>query len=220
MDGEACVKSNSELIARWRNPWPCTLLDRYRRVGGDGRWQPAADGDCALSGGWAASWGGGLRSLREQGIESLVSLLSAEEMRVLGLEDEARLCREVGIGFRWFPVTDHSIPESMEEYRALVEELQRDLRAGKGVGAHCFAGIGRSCMLMAGVLCAEGLSADEAFARLSAARGLTVPDTWLQKQWVEPFCRVAGGARRTVLIWDSWAETRRLRLIPRRASPI
>ncbi len=131
--------------------------------------------------------------LRVQGIESLVSLLGAEEIRVLRLEDEARLCLEVGIGFRSFPVTDHSIPESMEEFRAVVEELQRDLRAGKGVGAHCFAGIGRSCMLMAGVLCAEGLSADEAFARLSAARGLTVPDTWLQKQWVEHFCELLDG---------------------------
>lgn len=128
-----------------------------------------------------------LRSLREQGIESLVLLLSAEEVKVLRLEEEARLCREAGIGFRSFPVTDHSIPESMEEYRALVEDLQRDLRAGKGVGAHCFAGIGRSCMLMAGLLCAEGLSADEAFERLSAARGMPVPDTWLQAQWVGHF---------------------------------
>jgi protein-tyrosine phosphatase len=128
-----------------------------------------------------------VRSLREQGIESLVSLLSADELRVLGLEEEARLCREAGIEYRWLPVTDHSIPESMEEFRAAVDELRRDLRAGKGVGAHCFAGIGRSCMLMACVLCAEGLSADEAFARLTKARGLPVPDTWLQAQWVGHF---------------------------------
>jgi protein-tyrosine phosphatase len=133
-----------------------------------------------------------IRSLREQGIESLVSLLSAEEVRVLRLEEEARLCREAGIDFRRFPVNDHSIPESMEEYRALVEELQHQLRAGKGVGAHCFAGIGRSCMLMAGLLCAEGLSADEAFARLAKARGLPVPDTWLQAQWVGHFSELLG----------------------------
>jgi protein-tyrosine phosphatase len=131
--------------------------------------------------------------LRVQGIESLVSLLSPEEVRVLRLEEEEGLCREMGIGFRWYPVTDHSIPESMEKFRAVVEELQRELRSGKGVGAHCFAGIGRSCMLMAGLLCAEGLSADEAFARLSAARGLTVPDTWLQAQWVGHFSELLRG---------------------------
>ncbi len=128
-----------------------------------------------------------LRSLRAQGIESLVCLLSTEEIRVLKLEEEARLCGEIGIRFRWFPVTDHSIPASMEEFRALIEELQRDLRGGKGVGAHCYAGIGRSCLVMASLLCAEGLSAEEAFRRLSVARGLPVPDTWLQTQWVGHF---------------------------------
>jgi len=135
-----------------------------------------------------------LRGLREQGIESLVSLLSAEEIRVLRLEDEARLCREAGIDFRWLPVNDHSIPESIEEFRALVDDLQRDLRAGKGVGAHCFAGIGRSCMLLAGLLCAEGLNAEEAFRRLSVARGLRVPDTWLQAQWVGHFSELLEGS--------------------------
>lgn len=137
-----------------------------------------------------------IRELREKGIDSLVSLLSSDEVRVLGLEDEARFCREAGIDFRWLPVTDHSIPDSMEGFRAAVAELQRDLRAGKGVGAHCFAGIGRSCMLMACLLCAEGLGADEAFERLSAARGLPVPDTWLQAQWVGHFAEsleAAGG---------------------------
>ncbi len=128
-----------------------------------------------------------VRRLREQGIDTLVSLLSAEEVRVLRLEAEERVCREAGVDYRWFPVTDHSIPESMEEFRVLVEQLQRDLRSGKGVGAHCYAGIGRSCMLLACLLCLEGLSAEEAFARLSVARGLQVPDTWLQSEWVRHF---------------------------------
>ncbi len=128
-----------------------------------------------------------IRLLRSQGIETLVSLLRADEGRVLNLEAEWRLCREAGITYKWLPVSDHSIPESMEEFRLVVDELQKDLRAGKAVGAHCFAGIGRSCMLMACLLCLEGLTASEAFARLRAARGLDVPDTWLQIQWVEHF---------------------------------
>jgi protein-tyrosine phosphatase len=130
---------------------------------------------------------GGVRSLKEQGIDTLVSLLTAEEARVLRLEGEGRVCRQVGIDYRWLPVTDHSIPGSMEEFRMVVDQLQHDLRAGKGVGAHCYAGIGRSCVLMACLLCMEGLSAEEAFDRLSLARGLRVPDTWLQSQWVQHF---------------------------------
>jgi protein-tyrosine phosphatase len=133
-----------------------------------------------------------IRSLHNQGIESLISLLSLDEVRVLGLEDEGRLCGDVGIDFRSFPVDDHSIPASIEEFGAVVNDLQRGFRAGRAIGAHCFAGIGRSCMLMAGLLCAEGLSADEAFARLTVARGLPVPDTWLQAQWVNHFAESLG----------------------------
>ena len=128
-----------------------------------------------------------IQSLRLQGIDTLVSLLTPDEARVMRLEAEGRTCREAGIEYRWLPVTDHSIPESMEEFRLIVDQLQDDLRAGKGVGAHCYAGIGRSCLLMACLLCLEGLTAREAFDRLSAARGLRVPDTWLQSQWVQHF---------------------------------
>jgi protein-tyrosine phosphatase len=135
---------------------------------------------------------GAIRSLRGQGIESLVSLLRADEARVLRLEAEGRLCREAGIEYTWLPVPDHSIPESLEEFRLVAEQLHRNLRAGKAVGAHCFAGIGRSCMLMAALLCMEGLAPAEAFSRLSAARGMRVPDTWLQIQWVEHFAASLG----------------------------
>jgi protein-tyrosine phosphatase len=128
-----------------------------------------------------------LRWLQAQGIETLVSLLRAEESKILHLDAEGRLCQSMGIDYKWLPVQDHSIPESMPEFRLVVEHLQRDLRAGKAVGAHCYAGIGRSCMLIACLLCVEGLTPTEAFARLSAARGLQVPDTWLQMQWVEHF---------------------------------
>src|SRR5271170_2297431 len=185
MDGEDCVKSTSRhYVMTELSAIPYWIDTDGLVAGADGAPRRVAVVPCPEGG---RNLGAVLRALREQGIESLVSLLSEDEVQVLRLEEEARLCREIGIGFRWFPVIDHSIPESMEEFRAVVEELQRDLRAGKGVGAHCFAGIGRSCMLMAGLLCAEGLSVDEAFARLSAARGLPVPDTWLQSQWVGHF---------------------------------
>lgn len=135
-----------------------------------------------------------IASLREEGIETLVSLLRADETRVLRLEAEGKLCREAGIDYKWLPVQDHSIPESMEEFRLVVDRMHSDLRAGKGVGAHCYAGIGRSCTLLACLLCLEGLAPAEAFNRLSEARGLRVPDTWLQIQWVEHFADSLAGS--------------------------
>jgi len=50
---------------------------------------------------------------------------------------------------------------------------------------HCRAGIGRSGMMTASVLLHQGLTVREAFARISAARGLIVPDTPGQLEWVE-----------------------------------
>jgi len=128
-----------------------------------------------------------LTSLRNQGIDVLVSLLTPDETRILRLEDEPQLARQIGINYHWFPVPDHSIPASIEDFRQLLDLLHRDLRSGKAVAAHCYAGIGRSCLLIACLLCANGLAPAEAFDRLSDARGLRVPDTWLQSQWVQHF---------------------------------
>jgi predicted protein tyrosine phosphatase len=128
-----------------------------------------------------------LGTLRSQGIETLASLLTPQESGILGLEDEEQLCRESGIRFNALAIPDHSIPDSLEAFRQLVQRLHRDLREGSAVGAHCYAGIGRSPMLLACLLCLEGLSPGEAFDRLSVARGIRVPDTWLQVQWVEHF---------------------------------
>ena len=125
--------------------------------------------------------------LKAAGVDVLVSLLEPGETRILGVDREGAVCRAAGMAFRSMPVRDHSIPESVEEFRLVVEELQHELDEGKTVAAHCYAGIGRSCMLLACVLCAEGLSPDEAFRRLSQARGLLVPDTWMQVKWVEHF---------------------------------
>ena len=52
---------------------------------------------------------------------------------------------------------------------------------------HCRASIGRSSLLLAALLTAEGLTPDDAFRRLTVARGLRVPDTPDQVRWVERF---------------------------------
>jgi protein-tyrosine phosphatase len=52
---------------------------------------------------------------------------------------------------------------------------------------HCRASIGRSSLLLAALLTDEGLKPDEAFRRLTKARGLKVPDTNDQVRWVERY---------------------------------
>ena len=122
-----------------------------------------------------------LRGYKEAGVDVLVSMLPADEAGELGLAAEAETCEAVGIRFVSFPIVDRETPESLARFRSFVEELRAELAAGRGVATHCRASIGRATLVLACLLCAEGFSADEAFRRLSAARGTVVPDTLEQR---------------------------------------
>ena len=135
-------------------------------------------------------------ALKAAGIDLLVSLLEPEEAADVGLGDEAGLCAEAGIEFFALPVTDHGIPTSFEAVEAAVALIARQLAAGRGVGAHCYAGLGRSPLLVACVLIHHGHSDDEAVALVSAARGWLVPEMDSQHAWLMRYhARHQGRAR-------------------------
>lgn len=128
-----------------------------------------------------------LRQFRQAGIDIVVSMLPPGEAAELGLEKEEEACREAGLGFRSFPVTDRETPSSHREFERFLESLRSDLQAGRSIGVHCRASIGRSSLMLAALLTMEGYGAADAFQRLSEARGLQVPDTPEQVRWVERF---------------------------------
>jgi len=128
-----------------------------------------------------------MRVLRREGIDVLVSMLTSAESEELGLLEERSACHHAGIDFVSFPIPDREVPGSFPELQQLVTQLRQKIRSGKSIGAHCRAGIGRSSLLLAAILCAEGLSARAAFELISEARGLQVPDTSEQVQWIEGF---------------------------------
>lgn len=117
----------------------------------------------------------------------LVSLLTPYEIGDLELQAEAELCATLGIELVPYPIEDMRVPPSLAETRELVARLLAALREGRGVAVHCRAGIGRSSTIAACVLVAAGLSPEEAFARITAARGVELPDTDEQRAWVERF---------------------------------
>jgi protein-tyrosine phosphatase len=93
----------------------------------------------------------------------------------------------VGIEFRSFPIPDRSVPDSYRGLHVLAEELATERRHGKNIGAHCRACIGRSALLLAAVLCVEGISPEHAFRLISNGRGMQVPDTPEQTEWLAGF---------------------------------
>jgi protein-tyrosine phosphatase len=66
-----------------------------------------------------------------------------------------------------------------------IEDLDVDLTAGKNISIHCRQGVGRAGLIAASLLVARGLQPADAFARISLARGASVPETAEQRAWVE-----------------------------------
>jgi protein-tyrosine phosphatase len=125
-----------------------------------------------------------IRQLKHEGIDILVSLLSFPESRELDLEEEKTACSSVGISFVNFPLPDRQVPPSRFAFVTFAQFLHRRATEGLRIGVHCRACIGRSSVLLATVMRLEGFTTREAFNRISAARGLAVPDTPAQARWV------------------------------------
>ncbi|MBA4188503.1 MAG: tyrosine protein phosphatase [Planctomycetaceae bacterium] len=121
------------------------------------------------------------------GVTMLVSMLTPEEARELDLEAEGAMSAEHGINFRSLPVPDRDVPASRPAFRELVEGIVRELEAGRRVAVHCRQGIGRAGLVAVGVLIASGIAPDTAVATVSAARGMSVPETPDQRRWLDEF---------------------------------
>jgi len=130
-------------------------------------------------------------AFKQEQIDVLVSALVSEEADDLGLADESKCCESHQIEFIAFPVVDRSTP-SPAALIELAKTLESHLARGKTVGIHCRASIGRASLIAAAVLGRFGVSADEAFSRISAARGCNVPDTPQQRVWFEENVKPCG----------------------------
>ncbi|MDP1913015.1 protein-tyrosine phosphatase family protein [Brevundimonas sp.] len=123
---------------------------------------------------------------KREGVDVAVSLLEQHEVADLELQDEADACRRVGIEFLAFPIEDRGVPASITAARNLVTDLSARVRSGMRVAIHCRAGIGRSS-LMAAFLMAhlDGTQGSEQVLQtIGKARGLQVPDTDAQREWL------------------------------------
>lgn len=130
---------------------------------------------------------GEIASWHAAGLHMVVSLPESEEVRELGLQREAELCRDGGIEFVNLPIADRGIPESRQKALRLSELIANTVAEGRSVAVHCRMGIGRSTLVAACGLNRLGLGAEHALSQIEAARGLAVPDTEEQRQWIIAF---------------------------------
>jgi protein-tyrosine phosphatase len=128
-----------------------------------------------------------LTALRELRVDTLVSLLTVEELSELDLAAEPDLARAVGLDFHSFPIPDYTVPRLHADTVDFIDQLAAAVQTGRTIAVHCRMGIGRSSLIAASVLTTLGIAPSEAFARITAARGRPVPDTDEQRQWVDRF---------------------------------
>ena len=130
-----------------------------------------------------------VHSWRQAGLNTIVSLLTEDEVKDLNLEQEGDYCRKDDVQFIEFAIRDRSVPASRAATSHLIEQLDRALTSGRNIGVHCRQGIGRSALVAACLLVMSGLEATTAFQRISTARGLVVPETSEQRDWVVQYAR-------------------------------
>ncbi|KIN65888.1 putative protein-tyrosine phosphatase [Sulfitobacter noctilucae] len=121
--------------------------------------------------------------LAASGVTDVVSLLSAEDIATLRLDAEPQACAAAGIAFWSFPIEDFGLPDPAR-FNDLIKDLNDRLLGGAHLVVHCRAGIGRSGMVAAALLMAQGDTAAVAIQKVSTARGVSIPDTVEQGRFI------------------------------------
>lgn len=108
------------------------------------------------------------------GFDLVVCLLTAPELHEL----ELGWLRALHV-----PIEDRGCPTDQVRLDAALQDAKSALSRGKNVYIHCRAGIGRAALVTACLMRSLGCSGD-LWAQLEQVRGLPVPDTEEQKDWV------------------------------------
>ncbi|MGD0521922.1 MAG: hypothetical protein ABSA48_11755 [Terracidiphilus sp.] len=127
---------------------------------------------------------GELLRMKRDGIRTLVSLLEEDEASSLGLAEEGTVAEKIGMQFLSYPIPDVHVPPDPDSFRTFVAELANQLDAGIGVGVHCRGSIGRATVTAACTLVHLGWKPKTALEAVAEARGLAVPDTQEQEDWI------------------------------------
>ena len=120
-------------------------------------------------------------------IDIVASLLTKEEELDLDLEEEGAEAKRQGLQFLAYPIKDRQVPDSPNSLRDFVDLLDRDLASGQNVVLHCRQGIGRTGLVAACLLIERGYAPEAAINLLSSVRGVAVPETEEQRQWIFEF---------------------------------
>jgi protein-tyrosine phosphatase len=126
-----------------------------------------------------------MKRYQREHIEFAVPLVTDEEIRAKAKRDLMDLYRQAGIEVIRFPIADLTSPE-LEKVRELVRQIAPRIKAGAKVAVHCNAGVGRSAVITACLMCALlEIPGSQAIARIQEL--MTTQLTSSQKRVVEQY---------------------------------
>jgi protein-tyrosine phosphatase len=130
-----------------------------------------------------------IRAWQRAGIGVVCSLLTRAEEVELELTDEETVVRAAGMMFLSLPIEDRQVPVAEQDVDQALDSLERELSAGRNVVLHCRQGIGRTGLIAACLFLKTGEEPAAIVKRLSAARGISVPETAEQRTWIDRYAR-------------------------------
>jgi len=122
------------------------------------------------------------------GTNLLVTLLEADEMADLHIADLLTVVPTYGMKSRWLPIPDFGTPASMADLNSLVRDILAALEGGRTTVVHCRAGLGRTGLVVASCLVAQGYTPEAAFAQVRKFRPGSV-ETVEQEACVHQFAK-------------------------------
>jgi len=134
--------------------------------------------------GWTDQLPQALEALKEKGIGAIVSLDET------GLLDD--VVAQHGFAYRHYPIDDFC-PPTLEQARAFVGFVDEQIRKGRAVVAHCWAGIGRTGTMLACYLIHQGDSADNAIREVRRWGGIETREQEAFLIDFEAVCRAEQG---------------------------
>nr|WP_157496821.1 dual specificity protein phosphatase family protein [Hahella ganghwensis] len=127
-----------------------------------------------------------VRYFAKLGITKVLSLMEVQEASELGLAKEKAVLQQYGIEFLNFPIRDRGLPKTAA-LSDLVDALYLEVSSGQVLAIHCRAGIGRTGILASCLLIKDQYNAQTAIDMISSARGISIPDTQEQYDFICDF---------------------------------
>jgi len=93
------------------------------------------------------------------------------------------ICEACSITWKYFPVPDFCVPENVDAFKVLINEIVALIQSGTSVCVNCYAGVGRTGLVLSCVIGALfDIDADSAIAAVRRSRSAV--ETVAQEEFV------------------------------------